>query len=69
MSDLKERFIQFIHGLQDEICSALEGADGLVNESDAATEWLRGPIMTIAGGSNEIQLNILSKRALGLPGA
>ena len=28
MSDLKERFIQFIHGLQDEICSALEGADG-----------------------------------------
>ena len=31
--------------------------------------WLRGKAATIAGGSWEVQLNILAKRILGLPDA
>ena len=30
-------------------------------------DWLRSPIYTIAGGSSEIQLNIIAKHALGFP--
>ncbi|MWB78411.1 acyl-CoA dehydrogenase [Pseudooceanicola sp. 216_PA32_1] len=35
--------------------------------SDAARLWLRAKANSIEGGSTEIQLNILSKRVLGLP--
>jgi hypothetical protein len=33
----------------------------------AATNYLNGRIMSIAGGSNQIQRNIISERMLGLP--
>jgi alkylation response protein AidB-like acyl-CoA dehydrogenase len=33
----------------------------------AATNYLNGRIMAIAGGSNQIQRNIISERMLGLP--
>ena len=29
--------------------------------------WLGGKALTIAGGSSEVQLNIIAKRVLGLP--
>ena len=29
--------------------------------------WLGGEARSIAGGSNEVQLNIIAKRVLGLP--
>jgi acyl-CoA dehydrogenase len=29
--------------------------------------WLESKAISIAGGSNEIQLNIIAKRVLGLP--
>jgi alkylation response protein AidB-like acyl-CoA dehydrogenase len=37
------------------------------NEIAATRAWLRGKSGTIAGGSYEIQNNIISKRILGLP--
>jgi acyl-CoA dehydrogenase len=52
-----------------ELVLAVDGAAGLDAATPAANDWLRAPIGTIAGGSNEIQLNIIAKRALGLPGA
>jgi len=48
---------------------ALGGFDHLDPGGTAAYKWLDAPTNCIAGGSNEIQLNILSKRALGLPEA
>ena len=37
------------------------------NEIEATREWLRQKALTIAGGTKEIQLNIIAKRVLGLP--
>ena len=48
---------------------ALGSFDHLDPGGNAAYRWLDAPTNCIAGGSNEIQLNILSKRALGLPEA
>ena len=36
-------------------------------ETDTTRMWLRGKAGTIAGGSSEVQLNIIAKRVLGLP--
>ena len=36
-------------------------------EVEATREWLRQKALTIAGGTKEIQLNIIAKRVLGLP--
>jgi acyl-CoA dehydrogenase len=54
---------------QAEIMMSLTGADGLQWGSDPSFDWLHAPIGPIAGGSNEIQLNIVAKRALDLPEA
>jgi len=54
---------------QAELTMSLTGADGLGWGSDPAFDWLNAPIGPIGGGSNEIQLNILAKRALNLPEA
>lgn len=58
-----------------ELKSQLRGSSGLVweGESFSATElestrsWLRDRAVTIYGGTNEVQLNIIAKRVLGLP--
>ena len=36
-------------------------------ERSATASWLRNKALTIAGGTKEIQLNIIAKRVLGLP--
>lgn len=55
--------------------SNLRGTNGVGWEGDAFSEdeidstrgWLRDRAVTIYGGTNEVQLNIISKRVLGLP--
>ena len=37
------------------------------NELDATRDWLKQKSLTIAGGTKEVQLNIIAKRVLGLP--
>ncbi len=58
-----------------ELQMAAGGSDALEWESDrsrdgyAARAWLRSKGNSIEGGTSEIQLNIIAKRILGLPGA
>ena len=62
----------------DELLLAAMGTRGLLWEGDAADDqaskavqatraWLRNKSLTIAGGTKEVQLNIIAKRVLGLP--
>jgi acyl-CoA dehydrogenase len=37
------------------------------NEGEIARNWLRTKGNSIEGGTSEVQLNIISKRVLGLP--
>lgn len=48
---------------------SLGGIEAQCNGDPDARKWLQAPANCIAGGSNEVQLNILAKRALGLPEA
>ncbi|MGA0840071.1 MAG: acyl-CoA dehydrogenase family protein, partial [Pseudomonadales bacterium] len=58
-----------------ELKSALRGTQGLGWEGEGFSEtelestrgWLRDRAVTIYGGTNEVQLNIIAKRVLGLP--
>ena len=43
------------------------GAGFDASELEATRNWLRQKALTIAGGTKEIQLNIIAKRVLGLP--
>lgn len=60
---------------RSELQIALTGTQGLGDERGAysPTElsmtrtWLAGKARSIAGGSNEVQLNVIAKRVLGLP--
>ena len=58
-----------------ELVMAAGGADALEWESEvskggkAAREWLRTKANSIEGGTSEVQLNIIAKRILDLPGA
>ena len=52
--------------------SGTQGLDWETNEpsretSEITKAWLRQKALTIAGGTKEIQLNIIAKRVLGLP--
>ena len=44
-----------------------EGAEFSANDLAATKTWLRQKSLTIAGGTAEVQLNIIAKRVLGLP--
>jgi alkylation response protein AidB-like acyl-CoA dehydrogenase len=43
-----------------------EGETFSADEINATRNWLSGKAMSIYGGSNEIQSNIIAKRILGL---
>ncbi len=45
-----------------------EGEDFDAIECDSVRKWLNSRAYTIAGGSSEVQLNIIAKRVLELPG-
>ncbi len=49
--------------------NALEWESGRSNRGKAAREWLRTKANSIEGGTSEIQLGIVAKRILELPGA
>lgn len=59
----------------DELRLALAGNRGITWSGDACDpeevgatrSWLRNKALTIAGGTKEVQLNIIAKRVLGLP--
>ena len=44
-----------------------EGSAFSHTEIEQTREWLRQKSLTIAGGTKEVQLNIIAKRVLGLP--
>ena len=44
-----------------------DGAEFTPQELSTTRTWLFGKALTIAGGSSEVQLNIVAKRVLGLP--
>jgi len=46
---------------------AWEGDDFSTDELESTRSWLRDRAVTIYGGTNEVQLNIIAKRVLGLP--
>ena len=58
-----------------ELKAKLLGTQGIGWEGDAFTaeelehtkNWLSNRAVTIYGGTNEVQMNIISKRVLGLP--
>jgi acyl-CoA dehydrogenase len=52
-----------------EAALSIEGPQALAEGSDTAYNWLQWPAGTIGGGTTEIQLNILARRALELPDA
>ena len=60
---------------RQELLMAAGGADALEWESDrsrkgtTARDWLRAKANSIEGGTSEVQLNIISKHLLQLPGA
>ena len=58
--------------LNAQLALAVTGADGVIwtgnqGGGEAALNWLTVRGMSIAGGSNEIQRNIISERLMGLP--
>ncbi len=58
-----------------ELMMSIRGTDGLTwegegeGEGDVARAWLRSRANSIEGGTSEIQLNIIAKHLLRLPGA
>ena len=58
-----------------ELVMAAGGSDALEwdsersNKGKAPRDWLRTKANSIEGGTSEIQLNIVAKHILGLPGA
>ena len=54
--------------LQAKGSDALEWAGQSSDDGKLAKEWLRSKANSIEGGTSEVQLNIISKRILGLPG-
>ena len=46
----------------------LSGPAGMLSEADGHLEFLTAPSMSIRGGTDEVQRNIVGERILGLPG-
>ena len=66
-SELAKRRQELVISLLGTQGVGWEGDAFAPGEIEATRAWLRGKAGTIAGGSSEIQLNIIAKRVLGLP--
>ena len=66
-SELAKRRQELVLSLLGTRGVGWEGDDFSRKELEATRAWLRGKAGTIAGGSSEVQLNIVAKRVLGLP--
>lgn len=65
----KEELMLVLMGSQGLGWEASEGEDPGFSEDElrAPRDWAMSKTMTIAGGTSEVQLNIIAKRVLGLP--
>jgi acyl-CoA dehydrogenase len=54
---------------RQELIMAALGSDALEWEGTAVRDWLRSKANSIEGGTSEVQLNVIAKRILELPGA
>jgi alkylation response protein AidB-like acyl-CoA dehydrogenase len=52
-----------------ELAMAAAGSDALQWTGELAGDWLRSKGNSIEGGTSEVQLNVIAKRILDLPGA
>lgn len=57
-----------VYVARSELVKDLAGAEGMLVDSPGHVEFLTGPSMSIRGGTDEIQRNIIGERVLGLPG-
>ena len=59
---------------RQQLLMSLAGSDGLTwegagaHDGDLSRSWLRSRANSIEGGTSEVQLNIIAKRVLELPG-
>ena len=65
-TELNKRRHELLMSVRGERALAWEGED--YQHGKTARNWLRSKGNSIEGGTSEIQLNIIAKRVLGLPG-
>jgi len=66
-SELYQRRHELMLALRGPQCLGWEGEGFDDHELAQTRDWLFSRGLTIAGGTSEIQLNIIAKRALALP--
>jgi acyl-CoA dehydrogenase len=72
MSSMLKYYGTELNKRRAELTMSVAGADALrfgEPEAELAPMWLRTKANSIEGGTSEIQLNIISKNVLKLPGA
>jgi len=65
-TELNKRRYELLMAIHGNDALAWEGGES--NDGDLPKSWLRSKGNSIEGGTSEIQLNIVAKRILGLPG-
>ena len=75
MSSMLQYYGTELNKQRQELLMSILGSEGLTWEGegehagDRAKSWLRSRANSIEGGTSEVQLNIIAKRVLQLPGA
>ena len=66
-TELGKRRMESLMAMRGADALGWEGKSFATNALGDTRQWLMGKAGTIAGGSSEVQLNIIAKRVLGLP--
>ncbi len=75
MSSMLKYYGTELNKRRNEMIMSIKGSNGLKwegadsDDGDLARAWLRSRANSIEGGTSEVQLNIIAKRVLQLPGA